>query len=119
MNEAELHRSVANYLRVALPAEAVWTTVGHGGGGKVRGAQLKARGLRPGWPDVQILFRGKLYCIELKAGRNGLEPEQRFCQAAIMVAGGYCETCKSVEQVEDWLRLYSFPLRASTKAKAA
>ena len=114
MTEAQLHKSVAQYLALALPKDAVWTTVGHGGGGKVRGAQLKARGLRAGWPDVQIIFRGKFYGIELKGPNGRLSPEQIACAKSIVDAGGDYTRAHAVSEVEDWLRLLRFPLRASS-----
>ena len=116
--EARLHRAVATYLTFALPKDAVWTTFPAGGGGTVRGAQLKARGLLAGWPDVQIIYRGKFYGIELKAAQGRLSPEQRACADAVIMAGGYYETIRSIEELQDWLKLVGFPLRARV-ARAA
>ena len=111
MTEAQLHRAVASYLNAALPKDAVWTTVGHGGGGKVRGAQLKAMGLRAGWPDVQILWNGEFYGIELKTVKGRSSPEQDACMEAIFEAGGRYETIRSLDELQDWLRMLCMPLR--------
>ena len=109
--EANLHRAVAQYLTLALPVDAVWTTFPAGGGGKIRGGRLKAVGLRPGWPDVQILYRGKFYGPELKSRDGRRSPEQIACGNAIMDAGGYYEIIRSVDELHDWLRMLGVPLR--------
>lgn len=118
--ERALHAAVAAYLRVALPDAVLWTTVGHGGGGKVRGAQLKAAGMVAGWPDVQLLVPVPWYGqaprfigIELKAKSGRLSPEQIACHARIRAAGGEVIVCRSVEEVEQKLRALGVPLRAT------
>ena len=114
MKERDLHKAVAQFLAVALPKDVVWTTFPAGGGGKVRGAQLKARGLMAGWPDVQIIYRGKFYGVELKAANGRLSPEQRACAEAIRAAGGYYHQVRSLDELQSWLLLVGIPLRAST-----
>lgn len=117
--ERDLHKAVAEFLAVALPKSAVWTTFPAGGGGKVRGAHLKARGLMAGWPDIQIIYRGIFYGVELKAVDGRLSPEQRACADAILKAGGrYC-FARSINSLEGWFAIFGIPLRASTGAKRA
>lgn len=115
--ERALHNAVAAFLRAALPGDVAWTTVGHGGGGKVRGAQLKAAGVMPGWPDLQVLIpyggHGRLLGIELKAARGRLSPEQIDCHQRIERAGGEAIVCRSVEEVETALRIRGVALKAS------
>lgn len=122
LTEAQLHRAVADYLAVALPESACFTTFPAGGGGKVRGAQLKSRGLRAGWPDVQVLYRfsypdtihprSQFVGLELKTATGRLSPEQIECHAAIRRAGGLVFVCRSVEDVESFLSGLGIPLRA-------
>lgn len=121
MTEAQLHKAVADYLAVALPTEGcVWTTFPAGGGGKVRGAQLKGRGLRAGWPDIQIVWElGPAHhsgcgvvCIELKTEVGALSAAQRSCHEAIYSAGGDVYVCRSVDDVHAALSRHSIPLRA-------
>ena len=114
MKERDLHKAVAQFLALALPKNAVWTTFPAGGGGTVRGAQLKARGLMAGWPDVQILWDGLFYGVELKAAHGRLSPEQRACGEAIAAAGGYYKIIRSLEELQDWFPRVGIPLRAST-----
>jgi hypothetical protein len=119
LTEAQLHRSVAAYLRLALRAPTIWTTIGHGGGGRVRGGILKGRGVQPGWPDILVVHAGRAYGIELKAKKGSQSPEQKMMQAAFNAAGmGYC-VCRSVEEVEEQLWHVNIPLHASLTAKAA
>src|SRR3990167_8130944 len=97
--EAQLHRAVAIYIAMAVPHDAVWTTVGHGGGGRIRGAQLKAMGLRAGWPDVQILWRGSFLGIELKSDAGRISPAQDETAAAIERAGGEVHLARNLDDV--------------------
>lgn len=73
--EERLHRAVAAYLRVALQPPAIWSTFPAGGGGRIRGAKLKAMGLARGWPDILVLYPGGhmltlVIGIELKHGHT-------------------------------------------------
>ncbi len=85
--EDDLHMVAARYLDLALPEDAVWTTIPAGGGGKVRGARIKAMGYKPGWPDLQIVYRGQLICIELKSEEGRLSPRQRDMHKQLTLAG--------------------------------
>lgn len=120
--EDALHIAVAEFLGIernlALPNDAVWTTMPAGGGGKVRGAQLKAKGLKPGWPDILIVYRGRLICIELKSLKGQRSPAQKLIHAQLSQAGALVYTAKSIEEVEGFLRVI-IPLKASTGARTA
>jgi len=119
--EQILHQQVAAYLRVALVSgPAVWTTFPAGGGGRVRGAQLRASGLRAGWPDIQIMWKERsrtaFVAIELKSKVGRLSPEQRECHDAIRLAGGLVYVCRSVLDVQAALVALNAPLRARVAA---
>lgn len=115
--EAALHRAVAAYLTVALPPDVAWTTFPAGSGGKARGGQLKAAGLRPGWPDLQILWDGKFLGIELKTGKRRLSPAQDACVRLIFRAGGTWTVCRSIDDVERILIAWGMPLRGGIKRR--
>lgn len=117
--EADLQRAVAAYLDLALPPEVAWTTMPAGGGGRVRGAQLKAAGLKRGWPDVQLVYRGRYIGIELKTERGRLTSEQRATHERLTLAGGLVYTARSLAAVEGFLRGCGILLRATTGARAA
>ncbi len=116
--EDNFHMAVAAYLDLALPEDAVWTTIPAGGGGKVRGARLKAMGYKAGWPDLQVVYRGQVICIELKSAKGRLSDAQRAMHKRLMLAGALVYTATRIEEVEGFLRA-SVPLRATTGARAA
>lgn len=102
ISEAILHKRVAEFLDVVLQPPVIWTTLGHGGGGKVRGAQLKAMGLKPGWPDILIIAPGpNVLGIELKRPGKGARqsPEQAEVQEAFFGCKAWYCLCTSVESV--------------------
>jgi hypothetical protein len=112
--EESLHIAVAQFLDLALPDDAVWTTIPAGGGGKVRGAHLKAMGYKPGWPDILVVYRGRTICIELKAPGGTLSKPQKALHPRLTLAGALVYTAKRIEEVEGFLRVL-MPLRASTQ----
>lgn len=116
MLEKHIHRQVADYLTQALAPPAFWTTFPAGGGGYVRGAHLKALGLKAGFPDLLIIADGKPYGIELKAPKKNPEPEQRALHAILEDAGCRVHVCRSAVEVEMVLRHWGVALRASVAA---
>ena len=123
-DEDDLHKAVADFLGIeknlALPEDAVWTTVEHGGTrGKREAGRLKAKGLRPGWPDIQIVWRGRAYFVELKAFGKYLSPAQKKTHGALLKAGVPVATCRRIEEVEGTLRGWGIPLKATTGARTA
>ena len=112
--EDDFHKTVAQFLDHALPEDSWWTTIPAGGGGKVRGALMKAKGYRAGSPDIEIIWRGQAYFIELKVGRKTPSDNQRACHADLLTAGAYVVVSRRIEEVEGTLRGWGFPLRAST-----
>lgn len=116
MTEAALHKQVAAFLARTLPENAPWTTIGHGGGGKARGARLKAMGLQPGWPDIIILFHGRFLGIELKAEKGRLSPEQVIAHQRITLAGGVVRVARTLKEVEDFLIVVGIGVRGRIAA---
>ena len=111
--------AVASYLDLALPPDAAWTTVEHGGKrGKREAGRLKAKGVRAGWPDILIIYRGRAICIELKSEKGRLSPAQKDLHPRLQLAGALVYTATRIEHVEGFLRA-TVPLRATTGARAA
>jgi hypothetical protein len=114
MTEQQLHRAVAQFLARALKPPTTWTTIPAGGGGRIRGAQLKAMGLQPGWPDLLIIDRGpNVIGIELKAKKGTQAPAQRMIAQAFKEVEAWYILCRSVEEVEKALRYCKVPLHAT------
>lgn len=119
MTEQQLHRAVAEYLTHALPQMSWFSTFPAGGGGKIRGAHLKAMGLKPGVPDILIINLGRAYWIELKAKRGRVSQQQTETRFALARAMSPSATCRSIEEVEEALRNWGIPLRASARKATA
>lgn len=115
-HEHALQAAAAAFLDLALPLDAVWTAIGHGGGGKARGRQLKARGLKKGFPDHLIFYRNRLLFIEFKSSDGRLSDEQVEMHQRLRAAGAMVVTCRSVEEVEFELKMWNVPLRATVMA---
>lgn len=115
--EERLHRSVAEYLNVAITPPAFWTTFPSGWfKGRVVAAVLRACGLRPGVPDLLFIRDGRAFWIELKAAKGVLSDNQDDTQAALEDAGCEVATCSSVGAVEMQLRMWGFALKARAAA---
>lgn len=112
--EQALQKAVTEYLGWVLPPDVPWTAIGHGGGGAARGAILKGMGVKPGWPDLHLIWRGRACYIELKAGQ-ALSPAQKAVHASIVAAGGVVAICHSIDQVQDILDVWGVPTRDSER----
>jgi hypothetical protein len=114
ISEAALHKQVADYLDAVIRPPSVWTTIAHGGGGRIRGAMLKARGLKKGWPDIMVIAPGpNVLGIELKRKGGTQSPEQREVESAFHGCKAWYALCRSVEEVE---RAVAFVLKPSRRA---
>lgn len=116
--EHVLQVAVAGYLRVALKPPTVWSTIPSGGGGRVRGAQLKAAGLQRGLPDILVMHpapngQGPIVIgLELKAKRGRISPEQRTMLRAFHDCRAWYVLCRSLDEVAGTLEWCKVPLHA-------
>jgi hypothetical protein len=112
VSEEILHRHVAAFLDVVIKPPWFWTTIGHGGGGVVRGAKLKAMGVKRGWPDILIIGPGpNVLGIELKTEHGRMSPEQREMELAFVGCQSWYVLCRSVAEVQ---RVIDFVMRPKT-----
>lgn len=116
--EQVLQQQVAEYLDRTLDhSRVVWSAIGHGGGGKARGAILKSMGLKAGLPDLMLWFRsphdGRPQCvgIELKAGRGRVSPAQYAMAERLSAAGAICFLCGSLDHVRAVIQAGQIPSR--------
>ena len=117
--EQQLQRTIAAYLRMMLPPDVFFTAFPAGGGGKARGAQLKAMGLAPGVPDLMFIHNGKTRWVELKSatGRVSDVQHETFCR--LYTAGcGNVVVCKSLEDVIATLKSWAIPVRLNVRVAA-
>lgn len=123
--EQLLQISVAQYLRVALRPPTIWSAFPAGGGGKIRGAFLKAMGLAQGWPDLLVMHPAAPGCgpvvvgIELKAAKGRQTPEQKAVSESFFACRAWYVLCRSLDEVEAALRYCKVPLHATTTREAA
>lgn len=104
---------VARFLSHALPEDAVAHHSPNEGARSAReGSLLKKRGMRPGWPDVQIFYGGKPYLIELKDESKGLSKSQKELHPQLERAGAKIAVCRSLAEVQAALDLWDIPLSA-------
>jgi len=111
-SERQLQSAVADWLALALPPDAFFSSIGHGGGGKVRGALLKRTGLKAGVPDLLVIADGRARFIELKTAKGRLSPAQREAHDALVRAGALVAVCRSIEDVAAQISAWGIPTRA-------
>ena len=111
--EQDLHRAVVQFLELALPRDAVWFHVPNGERRDQKiGAILAGLRVKPGVPDILILYRGRLHCIELKGSRGRLTAAQKDMHAQLWFCGATVRVCRTLEEVETAVREFA-PLRST------
>lgn len=115
--EADLQHAVMQYLAVALPSDAV---AHHSPGEGLRSLRaqrdLKRSGYQKGWPDIEIIWRGKALFIELKAARGSLSTAQKMLHRKLVYCGAEVMLCRSVEDCERSLRECGVHLKGTVAA---
>lgn len=112
--EEKLQAQVMQYLTLALPDGAVaHHSPGEGLRSKRAQGELKRSGHQKGWPDIEIVFRGRIYFIELKVPGTYPSPAQRAMHKRLMYADAPVMLCRSGTEVEAQLREACIPLRAT------
>ncbi|KKK91125.1 hypothetical protein LCGC14_2716110 [marine sediment metagenome] len=118
-SEFDLQKAVVQFLEIALPLEAVFFHVPNGEKrSKATAGKLKAMGVKPGVPDIFILYGSLTYFIELKRPKGGVaSDDQNIMQERLRCAGAavMMGNCRSVEELENWLTVF-MPLRATVAA---
>jgi hypothetical protein len=115
--EDDLQEQVAEYLAVALPLGAVQHhSPGEGLRSKRARGKLVRSGFCKGWPDIEIVWRGRIYFIELKAKNGTRSAAQRETHRRLTYAEAPVMLCRSLAEVEAQLRECCVPLRATVAA---
>ena len=101
-----LQIDIVDMLRGNLKRDVLFTAFPAGGGGRVRGAKLKKAGLQAGWPDIQLVHRGKYFGIEVKTKTGRLSPAQVDLHKRLTDNGCSVAVARSVtdamEIIIDW-----------------
>lgn len=104
MSEHDLQVSVARFLSLALPADAVWFHVPNGGHrSKASAGKMKAEGVIAGVADCLVIYRGQAIGIELKTLKGRLSPQQKSWASSFERAGGWYYVARSIDQVKEIL----------------
>lgn len=112
--EAQLQAQVAQLLSVALPVDARFHhSPGEGKRGWRSQCALKASGFSAGWPDIEIVWRGRVYFLELKSQKGRVSPAQAECHAGLIAAGARLAVVRSLDEAVATLTQWDIPLRAS------
>lgn len=125
LSEDDLAIQVAGMLIKFLPEDAEFQHVPNGGSrtfkikhtrkGPVRyspeGMRFKKMGVKTGWPDYNIIYQGKLYCIELKVGKNTATEAQQHMMKRLKACGVPTAICHSWNDVWTMLCAWKIPLR--------
>ena len=111
--EDDLQKKACGFLRWALPDDACWWHVPNGGKRHTLEAQrMTALGVRAGIPDIHIVYRGRLHCIELKAPDGQLSAVQVQMIEKLLKCGVPVVVCRSEDAVEQALREWCIPVAA-------
>lgn len=115
-DEVDLQVAVAEFLDLAMPENARWFHVPNG---ELRhpavAGRLKAMGVKPGVGDVIVLHGPAYIWVELKTSVGKLSDDQVAWRAFCKAHGSPWALCRSVLEVEDFLRACGLKLRATLR----
>jgi hypothetical protein len=112
--EERLHRSIVQQLRLLLPADCDMKHTPNGGlRHSAVAKKLVGLGVRAGHPDLDFVYRGRAFCIELKAKDGALSGVQVRRRKTLEMCGCQVFVCRTPEEVETVLRSMGVPLRGS------
>ena len=113
--EEKLQAAIVQYLTYALPPNFLWTADASGvWTSDSQALKLKRTGVKPGNPDIRILFpSGVTRYWELKAGQT-LSPAQCVFRDACLATGrDIWELIKNPEEAEACLLRWKVPVRCA------
>ena len=116
--EDELHASVWAALSYLCPSDAVVNTWElRNASSAIEGARRKRLGALAGWPDIGVLWRGRLVLLELKRSRGGqLSPAQKLLHPRLDATGFPVAVVRSVPEALDAVAARGIPLRGRIAA---
>ena len=97
--ELVLQSAIIKVLRDHLKKNILMIAFPSGGGGYIRGAKLKRAGLVAGWPDIQLIYKGIYYGIEVKTPTGRLSSAQRKIHKQLIRMGCSVAVVRSIREV--------------------
>ena len=111
--EDDLQEKICTMLKWGLPADGTFWAVPNGGlRHKLESARMTRTGTRAGVPDIHIVYRGRLYCLELKAPKGQLSATQSQMISKLEACGVPTAVVRSISEVERALKSWGLPLSA-------
>jgi len=102
--EQDIQKAVVDHLRARGTTDIYWFHPANGGYRKpVEAAIIYALGVRAGVPDLFILKGGKCYCLELKAPKGRVSPQQGQAMRDLANAGATVGMAFSLDEALRWL----------------
>jgi hypothetical protein len=108
-----LQRACAKFLNHALPSHVWFTAIDHATRSATEGQDKKARGVKPGLPDLMFKFDRRTVWIELKAVKGVVSDTQEDVRDVLVGNGDDWHVARSIDDVEAILRSYGLALRAT------
>jgi len=113
--EDDLQATVVQFLRWALPVDALHWHVPNGGKRhRKEAARMVKLGVRAGIPDIHVAYQGRLYCVEMKP--PGKAPQLNDAQKQVIPRLRGCgvpvAVCQSLHEVTLALLDWGIPLQA-------
>jgi len=111
--EDDLQEAVCTLLKWALPADATFWAVPNGGlRHKQEAARMTRLGVRAGIADIHVVYRGRLYCLELKAPKGQLSATQVQVMRKLEHCGVPTAVIRELSDVTHVMREWNIPLSA-------
>jgi len=108
-----LQKACAKFLNHALPPDVWFTAIDHATRSATEGQDKKARGVKPGLPDLMFKFDRRTVWIELKTEKWRLQDTQESVRDMLTGNGDDWHVARSIDDVEAILRSYGLALRAT------
>jgi len=107
LSESQIQIAVMEHLRLrALPGVVAWHVPNGGSRSKAEAGRFKAEGVVPGIPDINILWAGHFYGLELKAEKGRVSPAQQDMHEQMTAAGATVAVAygldAAIRQLEAW-----------------
>jgi len=105
--EGPIHRACLQFLRAVLPGALIHHSPNEldMAGKSAMRAVVKAKsfGMQPGWPDLEVLYRGLFMTFEVKAEGGAMSKSQRAMRDAFAAQGVHYAVVRSVDDVKEAL----------------
>ena len=105
--ELPIHRSILHYLQLALPGAVIHHSaqnIGVKGEGIARAVALaKSMGMMIGFPDLIVIYRGRVMGFEVKAEGGAASDAQKAVGALFVANGAHWAVVRSIPDVTECL----------------